>query len=413
MRSGPQTQLATAFEAALDALRTDRVRTRSALVALGIAMAVVVCLTTLVERSRAATIRALEKAGLTNLYLVNRQSHSAGAPSEGLTVADLERLRGVLPVRAAVSVRMQRKTVIANGSPFTAPVYAASGRFAEVLGARTRGGRLLGDLDVDRKLPYCLVGSEIGKLARLPRTVGGVLRIADRSYQIVGELAESSTETASAGDIPSVEWNRAIVVPLGTEPGPARLADARYPLDVAVLKFDSAGEADAAADLLQKVLHGRPGREQAIRVASPIQTLRQYKQTRQTFDRLVWLVCLLTAASAVFGISNQLSASVIARTKEIGVRRAVGARSLDIVLQFQAEGLLLGIAGGGCGLLVGLLVSLVTIDRSAGGSSLSLLSFSALALACVVIGILTGIRPVDSRVADRPGGRAEGGVAGC
>ena len=110
---------------------------------------------------------------------------------------------------------MQRRTVTANGSPFTAPVYAASGRFSEVLGARTRGGRLLGDLDVDRKLPDCLVGSEIGKLARLPRTVGGVLRVGDHSYQIVGELAESATETASAGDIPSVEWNRAVVVPLG------------------------------------------------------------------------------------------------------------------------------------------------------------------------------------------------------
>jgi putative ABC transport system permease protein len=129
-----------------------------------------------------------------------------------------------------------------------------------------------------------------------------------------------------------------------------------------------------------------------MRVASPIQTLRQYKQTRQTFDRLIWLVCLLTAASAVFGISNQLSASVIARTREIGVRRAVGARSIDIVLQFQAEGLLLGILGGGAGLFVGWIVSLVAMDRT-GGWSLSLLSFSALAFGCVVLGILTGIRP--------------------
>jgi putative ABC transport system permease protein len=394
MSTRPQTQLATAFEVAFDALRTDRVRTRSAVVALGIAMAVVVCLTTLVERGRASTIRALEKAGLTNLYLVNRKTRTGpGTPAEGLSVADLERLRGVLSVRAAVCVRMQRKTVIANGAPFTAPIYAASGRFHEVLGARTRGGRLLGDLDVDRKLPYCLVGSEVGKLARLPRTVGSVLRIGDYSYQIVGELAESAAEAASSGDIPSVEWNRAIVVPLGTEPEPARLADQRYPLDVAVLKFDSVGEADAAAGLLKKILQSRPEREEAIRVASPIQTLRQYKQTRQTFDRLVWLVCLLTAASAVFGISNQLSASVIARTREIGVRRAVGARSLDIVMQFQAEGLLLGVVGGGCGLLVGLLVSLVSIDESAGGSSLSLLSFSMLALACILLGILTGIRP--------------------
>lgn len=392
MRAWPQSSLATAFEAAFEALASDRVRTRSAVVALGIAMAIVVCLTTLVERSRASTIRALERAGLTNLYLVNRQPK--GSPQgEGLTVADLERVRGVLPVRGAVCVRMQRQTVTANGAPFTAPIYAASGRFPEVLGARARAGRLLGDLDVERKLPYCVVGSDIGRLARLPRTVGGVLRIGDHSYQVVGELGASATETASAGDIPSVEWNRAIVVPLGTEPEPARQADGRYPVDVVVLRFDSARGADDAATLIPGLLRARPGREDSIRVASPVQTLRQYKQTRQTFDRLVWLVCLLTAASAVFGISNQLSASVIARTREIGVRRAVGARSVDIVLQFQAEGLLLGIVGGGCGLLVGLLVSLVSIDRSAGGSSLSLLSFTALALCCVLLGILTGIRP--------------------
>ena len=406
----PQSQLTTAFEAAFDALRADRVRTRSALVALGIAMAIVVCLTTLVERSRASTIRALERAGLTNLYLVNRQVRAGAAmPSEGLTSADLERLRGTLSVRAAVSVRMQKRTVTANGAPFTAPVYAASGRLAEVLGARTRDGRLLGDLDVARKLPYCLVGSEVGRLARLPRTVGSILRIGEHSYQIVGELAETPAESASTGDIPSVEWNRAVVVPLGAEPEPSRASDARYPLDVAVLRFGSAAEADAAADLLTKILHETPARGEAIRVASPIQTLRQYKQTRQTFDRLVWLVCLLTAASAVFGISNQLSASVIARTREIGVRRAVGARSLDIIMQFQAEGLLLGIVGGGCGLLLGLGISLIAIDRSAGGASLSLLSFSGLALLCVLLGILVGIRPsiraaqIDPAVALREG----------
>src|SRR5262249_4047521 len=225
--------------------------------------------------------RARERAGLTNLYLVNRQPKSesgAGAPAERLTSADLERLRGVLPVRAAVCVRMQKRTVTANGAPFTAPIYAASGRLSEVLGAHTRDGRLLGDLDVERKLPYCLVGSEVGRLARLPRTVGGVLRVGDHSYQIVGELAETPAEAASAGAIPSVGWNRAVVVPLGTEPEPVRASDGRYPLDVAVLRFASAADADAAADLLPRILRARPGREEAIRVASPIQTLRQYKQ---------------------------------------------------------------------------------------------------------------------------------------
>jgi putative ABC transport system permease protein len=133
--------------------------------------------------------------------------------------------------------------------------------------------------------------------------------------------------------------------------------------------------------------------EGPVLLASPFQTLRQYKQTRRTFDRLLWLIALLTGASAVIGISNLLSASVIARTREIGVRRAVGARTRDIVLQFQLEGILLGILGGGAGLLLGLAVSLLSADPSGGNRSLSLLSFSALAVSCVAVGILTGIRP--------------------
>lgn len=390
MIAASRQRVAAALEAAVEALKSDRVRTRSAIVALGIAMAIVVCLTTLVERSRAATIRSLERAGLTNVYLVNRPMQE---PSPGrLTFADVERARGLLPFRSAVAIRIQRRTVEANGKPFAAPVYAFSGPLAQTFGARCRAGRFLGDLDVERKLPYCLVGSEVKALARWTGTVGQILNIGGRSYQIVGELAESAGENASVGDVPSVEWNRAIVVPLGTEPEPARETDQRYPIDVAVLRFATIAKASEAADLLQRTLRSRPGREEGVRVASPIQTLRQYKQTRQTFDRLIWLVCLLTAASAVFGISNQLSASVIARTREIGVRRAVGARSIDIVLQFQVEGLLLGILGGGAGLLVGWIVSLVAMDR-AGGWSLSLLSFSTLALGCVVLGILTGIRP--------------------
>jgi putative ABC transport system permease protein len=143
------------------------------------------------------------------------------------------------------------------------------------------------------------------------------------------------------------------------------------------------------------VLSVDPGRYRngPVRLASPSQTLRQYKQARRTFDRLIWIVALLTGASAVLGISNLLSASVIARTREIGVRRAVGARTRDIVLQFQLEGILLGVFGGGAGLLAGILVSLVAMERSGGGSAMSLASFSLLAASCVAVGILTGIRP--------------------
>jgi putative ABC transport system permease protein len=389
-----------ALEVALDSLRADRVRTRAALVALAIAMAIVVCLTTLVERGRAATIRSLERAGLKNLYLIGTP---AGPHAEGngtrLTVADIERLRAVLPIRSAAAIRIERRSVVADGAPFEAPLYAVSGPAAAIFSTRVRAGRPLGDLDLARKTPYCLVGSDVARRAHLSAVVGSVLAVGARSYEVVGELAPSAVEGAASGALPSFDWNGAVVVPLGAEPDPAPEPDDRYPIDAAVLTFSSVSDAGRAADIVSGLDRDRSRPGGPIQVASPIQTLRQYRQARSTFDRIVLVVGLLTAASAILGISNLLSASVLARSKEIGLRRAVGARSRDIVLQFRAEGILLGVIGGVAGLFAGWIVSLATVDRSAGGSSISLLSFSSLAVACVLVGILTGIRP--SRRASR------------
>ena len=385
-------EFARAFEAARNALRTDVSRTRASLVALAIAMTIVVCLTTIVERGRAATIRSLERAGLSNLYLVNRASPRGAevAPSR-LTSADAERLRRLTPARSVVVIRMARGAATLAGAPFPAPIYAVAGPLARLFGMRAREGRLLGDVDSERKLPYAVLGAELARRNPAAR-VGSIVTIEGRGYEIVGQLAESETESAAAGEIPSLDWNRAIVVPLGAEPGSAEESDSRYPIEVGVLSFSSPADAASAAGIARSLDPARYGNGPVL-LASPYQTLRQYRQTRRTFDRLIWLVALLTGASAVFGISNLLSASVIARTREIGVRRAVGARTRDIVLQFQLEGILLGILGGGAGLLLGLAISLLSADRSGGTSSLSLLSFSALAVACVAIGILTGIRP--------------------
>lgn len=383
-------EFSRAFEAARDAMRTDGTRTRAALVGLAIAMAIVVCLTAVVERSRAATIRALERAGLNNLYLLGTGPPAGEPGAARLTAADAERLQRLTGAGSSFVIRMSRENITSEGAPVEAPIYAVAPSLA-LFEMRAQSGRLLGELDVERKSPYAVLGSAIARQVPEARP-GRILTIGGRGYEVVGRLAESEKESASAGGIPPLDWNGAIVLPLGAEPGSAREPDARYPIDVAVLSYSSPSAADAALRLARSFDGGRY-RDGPVRLVSPHQTLRQYKQTRSTFDRLIWIVALLTGASAVVGVSNLLSASVIARTREIGVRRAVGARARDIVLQFQLEGILLGVVGGGAGLAAGLGISLLTIDRSAGGAWMSLASFSTLAVSCVAIGILTGIRP--------------------
>lgn len=386
-RSMPRVQL-RAFEVALECLRTDVTRSRAALVAFALAMAILVCLTALVERGRAATVRALERAGLRNVYLVNR-AQPGGGRARGLTAADVTRLRSVLPVKRAAVIRIGRRAGI--GAEEGVPIYAAAGDYADVFDLRSRTGRLLAELDFDRKSPVCVIGSAVRSSA-LPGS-GRIVRVGVRSYEIVGQMAESESENVSVGEIPSFDWNRAILVPLGAEPDAALEPDARYPADAAVLAFESVSDADAAVRLIGSLDSERYGRGGGVRVASPVQSLRQYRQTRRTFDRMIWLVGLLTAVSAVVGISNILSASVIARTREIGLRRAVGARSTDIIRQFRAEGIVLGAIGGGVGLLAGLLMSVLLTRSEGSGAALSAVTLCGLAAACLVIGVLTGLRP--------------------
>ena len=388
---GSSPEMVRALEVALDALRTDRVRTRAAVVALAIAMVITVCLTTLVERGRASTIRALERAGLKNLYLVARPGDSTLSVSR-LSAADAARARALTPVRSAALVRTAHRTVTLRGVTSSLPVYGVAGSLAEIFGARARAGRSLSGFDAERKTPYGVVGSAFSKAAGAPVEIGDIVSVEGRSYEIVGQLENCGSESASVGELPSLDWNRALLVPLGAEPGSQAQPDVRYPVDVAALAFATVAQAQAAASLLEKIDPERYLRG-PVRLASPIQTLRQYRQTRRTFDRIVWLVVMLTGASAVIGVSNLLSASVIARSREIGLRRAVGARSRDIVLQFRAEGALLAVAGGGLGLAAGVAASLLLADRSAGASSFPILSFATLAAGCVVLGVLTGIRP--------------------
>src|SRR5215472_6159864 len=140
--SARRNEVLRALEVAWDALRIDRVRTRSAIVALAIAMSILVCLTTLVERGRAATIRSLERAGLMNLYLVDRPLRERSRPAPSLAVDDLHRLQAIAPIRATVGMRVSRRVLTARGAPFPVSLYGVQGPLAAVFHLRVRSGRL-------------------------------------------------------------------------------------------------------------------------------------------------------------------------------------------------------------------------------------------------------------------------------
>ena len=213
------------------------------------------------------------------------------------------------------------------------------GRSGDGSSARTTGARA-------RASASSAPGSPPSSPATATRS-GRASRPAARPTRPSASSGPRPSVAGSGGELAGVDWDSGLLVPLGAEPRASASPAGDYPVDLLALRFADPGEAARAARLLAPLVPAGSA------VTTPTQAVEQYRAAHRSFDRVVLLVSILTAASAAFGVTNLLRASVRARSLEIGLRRAAGARREDVRLQFLAEGLLLGLGGGLLGILLG------------------------------------------------------------
>jgi putative ABC transport system permease protein len=128
-------------------------------------------------------------------------------------------------------------------------------------------------------------------------------------------------------------------------------------------------------------------------VVSPAELLTEQKRTQQIFDWVMVAIASISLLVGGIGIMNIMLASILERTREIGVRRALGARKKDVVRQFLVEAVLISFVGGGIGILFGFGMSRI-IALLAGWSTI--MTFSSILVAflfSVSIGLIFGIYP--------------------
>ena len=389
----PEEAWSRAAETALEALRLDPQRTRAGLFCVAAGAAVVVALVSIVQGGRKELLRSVEAAGPSNVYV--RAARDVPTP---LTTAGLDAARARFPTLAgAVGVRAVPATVRLGPVEAAATVYGVGPGTLELFGLRAEGGRLLGAFDERSRARTALVGARLAAaLGKRRNPLGERLSAGPETYETVGVLRASASQAGSGGELAGVDWDSGLLVPLGSEPGASAAPEGDYPVDLLVLRFSDPGEAARAARLLAPLVPA------GAAVTTPTQAVEQYRAAHRSFDRVVLLVSVLTAASAAFGVTNLLRASVRARSVEIGLRRASGARREDVRLQFLAEGLLLGLGGGLLGIALGALLSVTLLARAGWTPHFAPATLLLLAGGSAAFGIAAGIRPANEAAALDP-----------
>jgi putative ABC transport system permease protein len=366
---------------------------RSTLSILGVVfgVAAVVAMSSVGEGARREAMEQLGALGMDSVTL--RARRSAAAPSEGaLRLRDAESLARVVPhVVAAAPVREADLAAEAGGRRADAVAVGTTPDY--VLAARLgiAAGRFLAPLDLrDQKRVAVLGASVASALFPFGPACGERILLGGDWFQVVGVLQGRSSARGRASAIRTRDVNRAVFVPLpaldrGRDPRPDGI-------DEVVMLIDDPREVTAAAEAA-KALVERAGGGAPFEVVVPREILRARERTQRIFNVVTGAIAAIGLLVGGIGIMNIMLASVAERTREVGIRRALGATQRDVAAQFLAESSLLTAAGGVLGALLGA-AGATLIQRLAGWpTALSPSMLGVALLTAVAVGIGFGSYP--------------------
>lgn len=268
--------------------------------------------------------------------------------------------------------------------------------FLEINNLRVVEGRFFNDDDNERSAAVCVLGesAKVNLLGYEP-AVGKYIKINDTWLQVIGVLAQQATADTEVEGLEVVNRNNLVIAPLNTvmrrfEDNNSYLKDE---IDGIYIKVASGTDSIETASVVTAILNATHKDAGDFTITVPAGLLEQKKRTQFIFSVVMICIAGISLLVGGIGIMNIMLATVLERTREIGIRRAIGARQADIIRQFLTEAVLISILGGLIGIAFGFSLSRI-IAAAAGWSTVVTLSSIAVAFGVSVgIGLLFGIYP--------------------
>ena len=344
------------FQAALKALRANKLR--SMLTALGIiiGVAAVIIVVSLVQGLERSVLKQIERAGSQTLFVRPLMPQDipfdqfVKVKNRDLTQENLKALQRAVPqVTQVTPLAITNSEVKANGRTTSTTLVMSDDSYLELNDITLALGRNFVPSDLRLGNKVAIIGPKIiEKLDIRGNPIGKFLQTPSLSLEIIGVLEERGT---TLGNDPDSN----VIIPLST--GLALLTDQQRRQLFFQVRIDPKISADDGADLVSDALRRikglKPKEQEGFRVFSP----KQFASIIGSITGIITTVAggMVSIALLVggIGIMNIMLVSVTERTREIGIRKAVGAKRRDVLLQFLIEAALLSVFGGTVGILLG------------------------------------------------------------
>ncbi|MFN3322313.1 MAG: ABC transporter permease [Bryobacteraceae bacterium] len=379
---------------------------RSLLTMLGMIFGVgaVVAMLSITAGAQKEMMSYIDLLGVNNIIIEAKEAvdrnelQARRAISPGLTFRDFRAIRENVQGLEALTPRKRFKPQRVLPKTVAEPpvLIGVEPNYLVINSLKVTEGRFFNEDDNAKSAPVCVLGESAKvNLLGYESAVGKYVKINDTWLQVIGVLAQQATADTEVEGLEVVNRNNLVIAPLNTvmrrfEDNNSYLKDE---IDGIYIRVAENSDSIETANIVSAILSATHKDAGDFTVTVPAGLLEQRKRTQFIFSVVMLCIAGISLLVGGIGIMNIMLATVLERTREIGIRRAIGARQADIVRQFLTEAVLISILGGLIGVAFGFTLSRI-IATAAGWSTVVTASSIAVAFGVSVgIGLLFGIYP--------------------
>lgn len=382
-------------------MRHHKLRTALTLLGMIFGVGAVIAMLSVGEGAEKEALKMIESMGVRNLVVDSRSltGESLKAVREhsvGLSLRDVDAVRDTLPFVENWSAEKQLKSysLFSDSGSSDAKVVGVTPSYFGMSALKLANGRAISEQDELHYAQVAVLGPEAAR-SLFPRgqALNKLVKVNHQWFRVIGILAEGEEVKSKIEGVKLGGERNQVFIPLSTALKKMDFEPLEDQLSRIKLALSEGIDPSLAAASLNHLLSRRHGGEQDFDVVVPADLLAQHQRTQNIFNIVMACVAGISLLVGGIGIMNIMLATILERTGEIGLLRALGARQRDIARQFLLESMVISATGGVIGIAMGMLLALVI--ATAAGWPVAWSPFAILLSlgVCMAVGIGFGLYP--------------------